>query len=94
MSGCSPSTLGKRPNVKKWIDKIGARDAVKRAYAKIGAIKSVRDTATDDAKDRYFGRGKYAVRAGAARRCHRPVMSLAPTRKPTECKQEEPAMTQ
>jgi GSH-dependent disulfide-bond oxidoreductase len=52
--------LAKRPNVKAWVDKITARDAVKRAYAKIGAIKSVRDTATDDAKDRYFGRGKYA----------------------------------
>jgi GST-like protein len=52
--------LGKWPNVKKWIDTIEARDAVKRAYAKIGAIKSVRDTATDDAKDAFFGRGKYA----------------------------------
>jgi len=52
--------LGKWPNVKKWIDTIEARDAVKRAYAKIGAIKSVRDTATDDAKDRFFGRGQYA----------------------------------
>jgi GST-like protein len=53
--------LGKRPHVKAWVDKITARDAVKRAYAKIGQIKSVRDTATDDAKDRYFGRGKYAM---------------------------------
>jgi GSH-dependent disulfide-bond oxidoreductase len=53
--------LSKRPHVKAWVDKITARDAVKRAYAKIGAIKSVRDTATDDAKDRFFGRGKYAV---------------------------------
>jgi GST-like protein len=52
--------LATRPHVKVWVDKIGARDAVKRAYAKIATIKSVRDTATDDAKDRYFGRGKYA----------------------------------
>jgi len=52
--------IAKRPHVKAWVDKIAARDAVKRAYAKIGAIKSVRDNATDDAKDRYFGRGKYA----------------------------------
>jgi GST-like protein len=52
--------LGKWPNVKKWIDTIEARDAVKRAFAKTGAIKSVRDTATDDAKDRFFGRGQYA----------------------------------
>ena len=52
--------LSARPHLKAWVDKLNARDAVKRAYAKIGAIKSVRDTATDDAKDRYFGRGKYA----------------------------------
>ena len=52
--------LAKRPHVKAWIDKLNARNAVKRAYAKIGAIKSVRDNATDDDKDRYFGRGKYA----------------------------------
>jgi GST-like protein len=49
-----------RPHLKAWIDKLNARPAVKAAYAKIGAIKSARDTATDDAKDRYFGRGKYA----------------------------------
>ena len=49
-----------RPHLKAWVDKLNARPAVKAAYAKIGAIKSVRDTATDDAKDRYFGRGQYA----------------------------------
>jgi GST-like protein len=53
--------LGKRPHLKVWVDKLNARDAVKRAYGKIGQIASVRDHATDDAKDRYFGRGKYAV---------------------------------
>ena len=53
--------LGKRPHLKAWVDKLNARDAVKRAYGKIGQIKSVRDTASDDAKDRYFGRGKYAT---------------------------------
>ena len=52
--------MNKYPHVKAWIDKIAARDAVKRAYIKIGAIKSARDNATDDDKDRYFGRGKYA----------------------------------
>jgi GST-like protein len=52
--------ISKYPKIKAWIDKIGVRDAVKRAYGKIGAIKSVRDNATDDDKDRYFGRGKYA----------------------------------
>jgi GST-like protein len=53
--------LDKRPHVKAWVDKIADREAVKRAYAKIAQIKSVRDNATDDAKDRYFGRGKYAL---------------------------------
>jgi GST-like protein len=52
--------LPKRPHVKTWMERIAVRDAVKRAYAKIGAIKSVRDTATDDAKDAFFARGKYA----------------------------------
>lgn len=52
--------LAKRPNVKAWVEKIEARDAVKRAMAQVGKITSKRDTATDDAKDRYFGRGKYA----------------------------------
>ncbi|MBI3703424.1 MAG: glutathione S-transferase N-terminal domain-containing protein, partial [Rhizobiales bacterium] len=52
--------LTTRPHLKAWIDKLNARDAVKRAYAKIATIKSVRDSATDDAKNRFFGRGKYA----------------------------------
>ncbi|MFN3657474.1 MAG: glutathione S-transferase family protein [Pseudolabrys sp.] len=52
--------LDKRPHVKAWVEKIEARDAVKRALARVATVKSVRDTATDDAKDRYFGRGKYA----------------------------------
>ncbi len=52
--------LSKRPHLKAWVDKIAARDAVKRAMAKVATIKSVRDSASDDAKDRFFGRGKYA----------------------------------
>jgi GSH-dependent disulfide-bond oxidoreductase len=52
--------LSKRPHLKAWVDKIAARDAVKRAMAKVATIKSVRDNATDDTKDRFFGRGKYA----------------------------------
>jgi GST-like protein len=52
--------LPKRPHVKAWVEKIAARDAVKRTLAKVAAIKSMRDNATDDAKDRFFGRGKYA----------------------------------
>jgi hypothetical protein len=33
---------------------------VKAALAKIGQIKSNRETANDDQKDRFFNRGKYA----------------------------------
>ena len=46
--------------MKAWVDKIGARDAVKRALAKVATVKSSRDNATDENKDRFFGRGKYA----------------------------------
>ena len=52
--------LDSRPHLKAWIERISAREAVKRAYAKIAAIPSARDTASDDAKDRFFARGKYA----------------------------------
>ena len=51
---------GKFPALKKWVDTIAARDAAKRALAQVGALKSVRDKASDDQKDRFFGRGKYA----------------------------------
>jgi len=51
---------GKYPTVKKWVDKIAARDAVKRALAQVGTLTSVRDKASDDQKDRFFSRGKYA----------------------------------
>jgi len=51
---------GKYPTIKKWVDKIATRDAVKRALAQVGTLKSVRDKASDDQKDRFFGRGKYA----------------------------------
>ena len=52
--------MSKRSNVAKWVQTIGARDAVKRAVAKVGTITSTRDTASDEDKDRFFGRGKYA----------------------------------
>jgi len=52
--------MSTRPNVKAWVERIEARDGVKRALAKVATIKSVRDNATEDNKDRYFGRGKYA----------------------------------
>ena len=52
--------IDSRPHLKAWIERISAREPVKRAYAKIAAIPSARDSATDDAKDRFFARGKYA----------------------------------
>jgi GST-like protein len=55
----------KHPNVKRWFEAIAARPAVKRALEKVAAIKSNRDHATDDQKDRFFNRGKYARAAGA-----------------------------
>ncbi len=49
-----------RPNLGRWFDAIAARPAVKKALATVEGIQSSRDTASDDAKDRIFGRGKYA----------------------------------
>jgi GSH-dependent disulfide-bond oxidoreductase len=51
----------KYPKIKAWVDKIGARDAVKAALAKVATVKSSRDTASAEQKDRFFGRGKYAL---------------------------------
>ncbi len=48
------------PNVKRWVDTIAARPAAQRVLDLMPTIKSVRDNATDDDKDRFFGRGKYA----------------------------------
>ena len=52
--------IDKRPNVKRWVGTLEARPAVKTTLAKIATITSARDTASDDMKDRVFGRGKYA----------------------------------
>ena len=52
--------ISSRPHVVAWVKKIAERDAIKRALAKIATITSTRDTANDDNKDRFFGRGKYA----------------------------------
>ena len=59
------ASFEKHPNLKRWFEAIAARPAVKRALEKVAAIKSNRDNATDDQKDRFFNRGKYARAAGA-----------------------------
>jgi GSH-dependent disulfide-bond oxidoreductase len=48
------------PNLARWFEAIAARPAVIRALAKVDAIKSSREVATDEVKDRIFGRGRYA----------------------------------
>jgi len=48
------------PNFKRWFEDLSNRPAVKTMIAKQADIKSSRDTASDDNKDRFFNRGKYA----------------------------------
>jgi GST-like protein len=52
--------LQDNPNLARWFNAINARPAAQAMIAKIGAIKSNRENATDDQKDRFFNRGKYA----------------------------------
>jgi GSH-dependent disulfide-bond oxidoreductase len=48
------------PHLGRWFNAINERPAVKAALAKVAAIKSTRETASEDDKDRFFGRGRYA----------------------------------
>jgi GSH-dependent disulfide-bond oxidoreductase len=48
------------PNLARWFNAINERPAAQVMIAKVGAIKSNRDTATEDHKDRFFNRGRYA----------------------------------
>jgi GST-like protein len=48
------------PNLARWFATIADRPAVKRALDKVAAVRSTRETASDDDKDRFFGRGRYA----------------------------------
>jgi GST-like protein len=48
------------PNLKRWFEAISARPAAKKMIEVVGGIKSNRDTASDDQKDRFFNRGQYA----------------------------------
>lgn len=52
--------LDTKPNLSRWFKAISERPAVKAAIEKVNAIKSNRDTASEDDKDRFFNRGKYA----------------------------------
>lgn len=50
------------PAVARWVAQCLERPAVSRAIELHAALKSSLPTATDDDKDRFFGRGKYAAR--------------------------------
>jgi GST-like protein len=52
--------INEMPNFKRWFEELSARPAIKTMIAKQSEIRSSRETATDDAKDRFFNRGKYA----------------------------------
>jgi GST-like protein len=51
------------PNVARWVDAVSARPAVHRMLEKIAELqsKSSRERATEEMKDRFFGRGQYAL---------------------------------
>lgn len=53
-------TLAGRPHLARYVEKVSARPAVKTMLSIIAGIKSSRDTAPAEVKDRVFGRGQYA----------------------------------
>jgi len=52
--------IDEKPAFKCWFEELSARPAVKAMIARQNDIKSSRETATEDNKDRFFNRGKYA----------------------------------
>jgi len=52
--------IDEKPAFKRWFEELSARPAIKTMIAKQNDIKSSRETATEDNKDRFFNRGKYA----------------------------------
>src|SRR6185436_254005 len=48
------------PNIARWFKAISERAPVKKALDIVSKITSDRDKATDEAKDRLFGRGKFS----------------------------------
>jgi len=53
--------LDRRRHLKAWVAKIAARPAVERALARVATVRSARDSASDDDRDRFFARGRYAA---------------------------------
>jgi GSH-dependent disulfide-bond oxidoreductase len=50
--------LNKFPNLKRWFETIGARDAVKRAYARAKEINTVPSVQTEESRRILFGQAK------------------------------------